>query len=477
MAPGGGGESPPAPLNPPNLSPAKMMTLTYDTCGPREDGGEFDVPVKGGNTGIMIANIYGHSGASSDDAAYRSNGTLLAAAIMRAMQFHHTPYLIMGDIHIQPHETQVVTQALRNNVVHDITEEWAPRSTGPPPTYRREGVAADMDGVGTTRIDVVLANQAGAVMVTRVEYLWEDAAGFDHVPIQVTLNYKAFHYTHQTIAKSKPTNIQDIKDQKWKPNAMDELYRDLWRGFHQQYHEAIAAHQVQTAHIIWCQTFQQYLDLLQTPGARESAKTVRPSKGQAMPIVNTTVTARFSEQFMSEDNRAVQVARKLIGHCKRLCNYVKGILKRENHNQQTDNILRQYIAKVNELRQQNETTHNYTVEALENLIEKTEASAKHQAAENRKTKHKQLRDRLTNCRTGVADTCKFIKEGYKPRTTVLYDPATGAPTADPARVQELFLEHFQPVYETHRTQPPVFTKMSQDPDFAPHFKYHQEAPQ
>lgn len=280
-------------------------------------------------------------------------------------------------------------------VLHDVAKDWA-MNDDPPPTYRKEGVHEGMSGVGTTRIDAILANQPAACMVHHISYNWEDGAGFDRVPIQVTLNMEALHVTMLTAAKSRPTNIADIKAHKWQPTDKHALYSRIWNKFKGRFEQAIEDKSPQQAHTVWCEALEEYLTQLQTPAARTPHFRKYPPKGQTMPLVSTTVATDFDERLMTEPNRITHLCRKLVGQCKRLADYLRQLARTGKGATDDDVVLRNFTQKLNQYRDNDHKMHHYTVEQLDELIPLTELSAKHEAAKQRAARQQTQRNRLTN---------------------------------------------------------------------------------
>lgn len=440
--------------------PPPIYDKNYDYLTMTGRWQEFFVPMEDGNGGIHVANVYGYSGASSIADAKRANEVLLAAAVLRSMDYKRSPYFIFGDINVQPDQSQVLAQAFRIGILHDLAAEWADDGQ-PTPTFCRDSVMQGMTGSGTTRIDVALANDTGAAMVTDLSYDWDEAAGFDHVPTRVTLCADAVHYVHYLLAKSRPTNLGDVKQHKWTYHDKQVLYRSVWKNFHQEYYEAIHQKRPQAAHTTWCMAMQAYLTQIQSEGARTPETRRYPPKEHTMPLVQTTVGTIFDQHYMTESNAAVLHARKLIGYCKRLLGYIKQCT-RLGWRQEQDAIMQRYTQQVQEFCDNDQHRDLYSDDELLNMIKEAKQRARVKAQQQRNDDRRQLRQKLSDGKTGVADTCKYIKGGFMAPTTVLKDPMTGRPTTDPQRLQEIFLDFFTPVYHVHRRAPPDWQDFIQE---------------
>ena len=148
------------------------------------------VPVRNGECFIIVATVYGYSGASWNPAIEKRNDVLIGAAVCRACQFLTTPYSLCADFSQAPDESHPVTTAVQTGLLNDLAADWCSGTEGVPPTYRRSGIYKGMCGAGVTRIDSILANSIGAAAVTGVKYEWEGNGIFDHVPLSITLSTK-----------------------------------------------------------------------------------------------------------------------------------------------------------------------------------------------------------------------------------------------------------------------------------------------
>ena len=101
------------------------------------------------------------------------------------------PYYIGTDMNIDPAKSEILKRAMDCGLVIDVPAQFA---HGNQPTYDRDGQKEGRIGPGRTRIDTILANKAGAAMVKTCKLRW-DLTPVDHVPIEITLNMKAFNAT------------------------------------------------------------------------------------------------------------------------------------------------------------------------------------------------------------------------------------------------------------------------------------------
>ena len=136
------------------------------------------IPVRDGMSFIIVASLYGHSGASWDPALARRNDRLIKAAVLRAAQFLSTPYFLCCDLNQNPDTSLTIRTELDTGILTDLAADWAEDHAALAPTFRKEGVYKGMSGPGTTRIDVVLANNIGSAAVQNVETVWDKAILF-----------------------------------------------------------------------------------------------------------------------------------------------------------------------------------------------------------------------------------------------------------------------------------------------------------
>ena len=183
---------------------------------------EVVVPAGADTTHIGFGNVYGHSRASSDARCYRENETLLARAITRPIEFGDVPYVIAGDININPACSETVAAAVEAGILSDIG--YAARVTNPQPTYRRSGPFKDMleDDANVSRLDVVLANPAATAAVKAFRPRW-DLTVADHVPLEVEFAVDDFTKDTMHFDGPKPITIAGI------PEVSDEIKTFAYR--------------------------------------------------------------------------------------------------------------------------------------------------------------------------------------------------------------------------------------------------------
>ena len=73
---------------------------------------EMKIPIVGRTKFINVASFYGISGAASNEKKRRANEELLATAVGRAIEAGDEPYLLCGDINVDPMDSTAVRAAV-----------------------------------------------------------------------------------------------------------------------------------------------------------------------------------------------------------------------------------------------------------------------------------------------------------------------------------------------------------------------------
>jgi len=187
---------------------------------------EIMVPTGIGDKHVIVATLYGISGASDDKQKFVENERLLNIALARAMQFQDTPYFLIGDINVDPSLSLVVSTCIKTGLITDIARDRADNTNHIQPTFRRKGIVPEMDGSGVTRIDAMLTNRAGNLCIDNLNYHWDESRGYDHLMLSVTLNLDAFTAKALQLAKPIPIRLRTIRD--IKTNDLDLHLRHHW---------------------------------------------------------------------------------------------------------------------------------------------------------------------------------------------------------------------------------------------------------
>ena len=296
-------------------------------------------PVCDGSTYIIIASLYGFSGASGDPALARRNEKLASAAVCRAAQFLTVPYYLCTDLNQNPEECNPVLTAVQTGILVDLPADWAEDKHALQATFRKEGVYKEMSGTGTTRIDTILSNVVGAAAVTGVEYIVNRAAIFDHMAVQITLSLPRMQQQVQRAGRPIGLNVDAhayrmhpamAKERKQElERAAEESYMRVWKIFEPAFQEAEERGNVDEVHRLWCLVAELWLCMSQEaekmPGQQYDIKDFYqkgvPRRGSVMPITVTDMVPKHLDE--SRDCGPLGVENRLL----RLCAGAKGILQ------------------------------------------------------------------------------------------------------------------------------------------------------
>ena len=123
------------------------------------------------------------------------NEEILSGAILKAIRAGTNPYLLCGDVNINPEDSPAIKAAVDAGLLVDVGHAWAWETGGnkddpkkvPENTYHQDGPMPGMRGKGATRIDVIPANPSAAAAITSFTPRW-DLIEERHVPLQVDLH-------------------------------------------------------------------------------------------------------------------------------------------------------------------------------------------------------------------------------------------------------------------------------------------------
>ena len=94
-------------------------------------------------------------------------------------------------------------------------------------------------------------------MITRLDLLWEDCQGLDHVPFEITFNVKAYQGTHQAIQKG--TRIDTDALVELTENEANSLYDIVLQQCHSERTTMDTTDNCDTAHHMWSKICETYL--------------------------------------------------------------------------------------------------------------------------------------------------------------------------------------------------------------------------
>jgi endonuclease/exonuclease/phosphatase family metal-dependent hydrolase len=223
---------------------------------------EVTIPTSKKGFYVTVANIYGISGASQGGEAYNSNERLLAAAGRRACTFKNHPYFLMGDCNDSIKHSKVLSVLVEQRMLYDIAAEFTKPGQPVQKTFSRDGITSGMSGPGKTRIDFIFSNDCGIRVVDSFEYLFDETQGFDHLPMKLTLNIKAFTQNMTILTKSAPINLGIYDPKVHDTETKTIIWNTLWEDRREGFREAIMQRNVDLAHNIWCAAFEDYLHTL-----------------------------------------------------------------------------------------------------------------------------------------------------------------------------------------------------------------------
>ena len=95
------------------------------------------IPVDNGKSHIIVASMYGISGASSDQSEYEENERIIMAAMLRMSQMGSVPYFIGTDVNIDPSKSEAIQKSREAKIACDIV--FDAYGGKPPPTFCRNG--------------------------------------------------------------------------------------------------------------------------------------------------------------------------------------------------------------------------------------------------------------------------------------------------------------------------------------------------
>lgn len=212
---------------------------------------------------IIIANLYGVSGASGNSQLREDNERLLKGALIRMAQMKDVPYILTADANVDPKDSEAIQKSTKSGLAVDVFNEAY--GGDPPMTYRKDGILPEMvkEG-GVTRIDLILCNQAAAHACVKFEHRYGAARGFDHVPLQLGLNYARFdddiNVAIQPV-KLPRCNLENLTcEQRGKiEESRRKAFEQVWLRYKDDFDKAINEKQLDLAHTIWCNAAQSFL--------------------------------------------------------------------------------------------------------------------------------------------------------------------------------------------------------------------------
>ncbi len=242
---------------------------------------EVLVPAGKATTHFGAATIYGVSGASKDSRCHRENEALLAKAVLRVIEAGDLPYVLAGDINVNPAESEVIASAVEAGILVDLGHA-ARSGEAPEPTFRRSGPFEGMteDDVATSRIDVILANPTAAASVASFRPRWDLVVG-DHVPLEAKFSVGAYAKDVCRYDGPKPINVDDI------PSVHQDVQHSAYLRaralFGRSLDDALARRDVDKAHAAWCNMAEAYIEILRGRGDDDVLSMIAGNPSRASP--------------------------------------------------------------------------------------------------------------------------------------------------------------------------------------------------
>ncbi len=233
---------------------------------------EVLVPASGATTHLGAATIYGVSGASKETRCYRENEAILSKAIRRVIEMGDVPYVLMGDINIDPSESEAVASAVEAGVLIDVG--FASKlGQDPDLTYRRSGPFQGMTAQdeATSRLDVCLANPTAAAAITSFKPRW-DLVCSDHVPLEVELELGTF--VKDVYVHDGPRPIRTDEVPKLGTDARTLAYNRAEALFGPALRAALREEDLDRAHATWSNLAEAYIEIAKGKSDDEAIRTV-----------------------------------------------------------------------------------------------------------------------------------------------------------------------------------------------------------
>ena len=220
---------------------------------------EVKVPIGGKTKFLSVATYYGIAGANSDNRKKALNEHIVSMAIEKAINAGDEPYILCGDFNIEPEDSPAIAAAIEEGLLVDIGHEWAPRVSNeddderrqkqPDPTYSSAEPEPGMQGQGTTRIDLMLANPSAAAAVIAHYSRW-DLVQERHVPQEVILDMQTLdsdEIIQRTAGKVTFADSEESEEEL----SMEDAYNEARSRYKEEYERALVQRDVNKAHVIW----------------------------------------------------------------------------------------------------------------------------------------------------------------------------------------------------------------------------------
>ncbi len=450
---------------------------------------EIIVPTTASSIHMAAATIYGVSGAGQNPRNYKENEAILAKAVLRVIEMGDVPYVLMGDVNINPVDSEVLAGAIEAGVLVDIGLA-AQQGAEPHPTYRRSGPFEGMkeEDSMTSRIDICLANRAAAAAVVEYRPRW-DLTVDNHVPQEVCLALGTFQKDVVEFNGPKPIEVNDIPEVS--QQVADTLFTSANAIYGHHLTDAIESRDLDAAHEYWSKMAEVYLEMQRGADPadakgiveRKPLRTAPPKfRTRRLAAPSTEVaeptTLRY-RQLLRARNRANEAKARLQrwernGHSHP---WVSEQVTKEDRDTVTT-VWAKLMATLRKVIGHSRLCDNLTHEALqgrpnledaENAASMVKRAMQTELEEARKRSAKDRRAFLqwdankNHSRRAYART----RDSFKPPTHSIKDPSdSGRRTFNQQRLHQLFLDDWKKVYRKHANDPPDMKH------FEEHFSCH-----
>ena len=204
---------------------------------------------------FIVANFYGLPDTSSSASAKHANEAMLRKAILRASSIRNAPYFLIGDLNVDPSTSTAIRTWAANRLIFDLPIDWGHRN--PTFTHATGGVHPTMQGPGTSRIDTVLANTAGAERTLGIWYDWEISRTFDHTAIVVAIQGGSYQQCGKQILSPPKLDFHTLAG--LGADYKNELWPAIWELYAPDSDHAILAGDIDGADRIWSSAAVAYL--------------------------------------------------------------------------------------------------------------------------------------------------------------------------------------------------------------------------
>jgi exonuclease III len=291
---------------------------------------ECMIPVGDGSKQIIVATLYGISGANTDNPKYEENERLIAAALIRMNTYKDIAYYICTDINVEPSRSEVLTKAREACLAYDLVAVFLEGK--PPPTFKADGVVEGMTGTGVTRLDTIIANGVATHAIDTIGYDYQHGKGFDHVPLNLKINEEKFKDEIETPTMPSALTLRTLtgmtqgeRNKTLKEEAT--WFGEIWQLHKQEFENALHERNVEEAHRLWCLAAEQFLWKCQRLDSAQMLPKNDPRRGQVMPKHKQQVAGRLCKEtgiarnaFTSKIDKVLGTAHDLLMRLRRLAN-------------------------------------------------------------------------------------------------------------------------------------------------------------